>query len=79
VPDLRAHGGVLVVAHGNSIRAAVKFLKGISDDEIVDLEVPTGVPWLFRFADDLTVSEDRQLGDPEAIKAAAEAVARQAG
>lgn len=79
VPDLRAHGGVLVVAHGNSIRAAVKFLKGISDAEIVDLEIPTGVPWLFRFTDELALVEDRQLGDPAAIKAAAEAVARQAG
>ena len=79
VPDLRHFGGVLVVAHGNSIRAAVKFLKGISDDEIIALEIPTGVPWLFRFADDLTLAEDRQLGDPETIKAAAEAVARQAG
>ncbi|MHB8681470.1 MAG: 2,3-diphosphoglycerate-dependent phosphoglycerate mutase [Acidimicrobiales bacterium] len=78
VPDLHAFGGVLVVAHGNSIRAAVKFLKSISDADIVDLEIPTGVPWLFRFADDLTIVEDRFLGDPEAVAAAAEAVRRQA-
>jgi 2,3-bisphosphoglycerate-dependent phosphoglycerate mutase len=81
--DLRAEGArggaVLVVAHGNSIRALVKYLKDIPDDEIVALEVPTGVPWWFRFDDRLELLEDRQLGDPEAIRAAAEAVARQAG
>jgi 2,3-bisphosphoglycerate-dependent phosphoglycerate mutase len=79
VPDLYTHGGVLVVAHGNSIRALVKYLKDIPDDEIVDLEVPTGVPWLFRFTEGLNVIEDRFLGDSAAVKAAAEAVARQAG
>lgn len=79
VPDLHAFGGVLVVAHGNSIRAAVKYLKDIPDDEIVGLEVPTGVPWLFRLAPDLSIVDDRFLGDPEAVRAAAEAVARQAG
>jgi 2,3-bisphosphoglycerate-dependent phosphoglycerate mutase len=78
-PDLRAFGGVLVVAHGNSIRALVKYLKDISDADIVDLEVPTGVPWWFGLDDDLALVEDRQLGDPEMIRAAAEAVARQAG
>jgi 2,3-bisphosphoglycerate-dependent phosphoglycerate mutase len=77
--DLRAFSGVLVVAHGNSIRALVKYLKDISDSDIVGLEVPTGVPWWFRFDDDLNVLDDRQLGDPEAIRAATEAVARQAG
>jgi 2,3-bisphosphoglycerate-dependent phosphoglycerate mutase len=77
--DLRIFPGVLVVAHGNSIRALVKYLKDIPDDEIVGLEVPTGVPWWFRFDDDLELVDDRQLGDPEAIRAATEAVARQAG
>ncbi len=78
-PDLRAFPGVLVVAHGNSIRALVKYLKDIPDDEIVALDVPTGVPWWFRFDDRLDLIDDRQLGDPEAIRAATEAVARQAG
>jgi 2,3-bisphosphoglycerate-dependent phosphoglycerate mutase len=77
--DLRAYPGVLVAAHGNSIRALVKYLKGISDDDIVGLDVPTGVPWWFRFDDRLELIEDRQLGDPEAIRLATEAVARQAG
>jgi 2,3-bisphosphoglycerate-dependent phosphoglycerate mutase len=77
--DLRAFPGVLVVAHGNSIRALVKYLKDIADDDIVGLEVPTGVPWWFRFDARLELVDDRQLGDPEAIRAATEAVARQAG
>jgi 2,3-bisphosphoglycerate-dependent phosphoglycerate mutase len=50
VPDLHAFGGVLVVAHGNSLRALIKYLMGLSDEEIVGLEIPTGVPWLFRLA-----------------------------
>ncbi|HTZ10108.1 MAG TPA: 2,3-diphosphoglycerate-dependent phosphoglycerate mutase [Acidimicrobiales bacterium] len=77
--DLGRFGAVLVVAHGNSIRALAKYLKGISDEDIVGLEVPTGVPWWFRLDDALAVVDDRQLGDPEAIAAAKEAVARQAG
>ena len=77
--DLRVFPGVLVVAHGNSIRALVKYLKDIPDKDIVGLEVPTGVPWWFRFDDRLELVEDRQLGDPEANAAAAEAVSRQAG
>jgi 2,3-bisphosphoglycerate-dependent phosphoglycerate mutase len=68
-----------VVAHGNSIRALVKHLKGIDDEAIVGLEVPTGVPWLFRLGEELTPTEDRFLGDPATVAAAAAAVARQAG
>lgn len=79
VPDLHALGGVLVVAHGNSLRALVKYLTEMSDEDIVGLEIPTGVPWLFHLAPDLSVSEERLLGDPEAIKAAQEATAHQAG
>ncbi|HMK62761.1 MAG TPA: 2,3-diphosphoglycerate-dependent phosphoglycerate mutase [Acidimicrobiales bacterium] len=76
--DLRRFGGVLVVAHGNSIRAAVKYLKNISDEEIVGLEVPTGIPWLFRLDDHLQVVEDRFVADPAEVAAAAAAVAQQA-
>jgi 2,3-bisphosphoglycerate-dependent phosphoglycerate mutase len=79
VPDLESHGGVLVVAHGNSIRALVKYLKDVSDDDIVRLEVPTGVPWLFHLDERLNLVNDSFLGDPEEVAAAAEAVARQAG
>ena len=67
------------MAHGNSLRALVKYLLVISDEEIVNLEIPTGVPWWFRLADDLSVTGDQLLGDPEAIKAAQEATAHQAG
>jgi 2,3-bisphosphoglycerate-dependent phosphoglycerate mutase len=79
VPDLRAYGGVLVVAHGNSIRALVKHLLGITDADIVDLEVPTGIPWWFTFDDGLEPTDERFLGDPAEVRAAAEKVARQAG
>ena len=82
VPDLRAtaaHGGaVLVAAHGNSIRALRKHLQDIADDEITELEVPTGIPFRMRLDDDLIVRAAEYLGDPEAAAAAAAAVARQA-
>jgi 2,3-bisphosphoglycerate-dependent phosphoglycerate mutase len=70
---------VLVAAHGNSIRALRKHIDGISDDDIVGLEIPTGIPYRYQLADDLTVIDARYLGDPSAARAAAEAVARQAG
>ncbi len=79
VRDLRVFGAVLIVAHGNSIRALVKQLKSISDEDIVGLEIPTGVPWVFRLDASLTVTEDRFLGDPAAVAEAAAAVTRQAG
>ncbi len=77
--DLTTIGDVLVVAHGNSIRALAKHLKHISDDDIVTLEIPTGVPWVFHLAGDLSVRGDGFLGDPEAVSQAAARVARQAG
>jgi 2,3-bisphosphoglycerate-dependent phosphoglycerate mutase len=83
VPDLLAEGprggAVLVVAHGNSLRGLRKHIDGISDDDIVDLEIPTGIPFRYRLADDLTVLSADYLGDPETARASAEAVARQAG
>ncbi len=79
VPDLRAGRIPLVVAHGNSLRALVKHLDGIGDEAIVDLNIPTGLPLLYELDDDLAPLSSRYLGDPEAAKAAAEAVARQAG
>jgi len=78
-PELHAGREVLVVAHGNSLRALVKMLDGMSDREIVEFNIPTGVPLLYEFDDALRPSKPRRfLGDPEAVKAAAEAVARQA-
>jgi 2,3-bisphosphoglycerate-dependent phosphoglycerate mutase len=83
VPDLRQTaergGAVLVVAHGNSIRALRKHLEGITDDDITELEVPTGIPFRLLLNDDLEVHSSEFLGDPEAAHAAAAAVGRQAG
>ncbi len=79
VPDLRAGMTPLVVAHGNSMRALVKHLDGVSDQEIVDLNIPTGVPLVYELDDHLQPTSSSYLGDPESAKAAAEAVARQAG
>ena len=70
---------MLVVAHGNSLRALRKHLDGIGDDDIVDLEIPTGIPFRYHLADDLSVVSGGYLGDPAAAEAAAEAVGRQAG
>jgi 2,3-bisphosphoglycerate-dependent phosphoglycerate mutase len=79
VPQLRAGLDVLVTAHGNSLRALMMHLEGISADEIAEVNVPTGVPRHYRFRDDLTVESVEYLGDAEAIAAAAAAVAAQAG
>lgn len=76
--DLRAGHTVLVAAHGNSLRAIVKHLDGISDDDIAGLNIPTGMPLVYELGDDLmpTVPGGRYL-DPEAAAAAAAAVANQ--
>ena len=79
VPDLRAGREPLIVAHGNSLRALVKHLDGVSDEDIIDLNIPTGVPLLYELDDDFGPISSRYLGDPEAAQAAADAVARQAG
>jgi 2,3-bisphosphoglycerate-dependent phosphoglycerate mutase len=84
VPDLRSGHTVLVVAHGNSLRALIKHLDAISDADIADVNLPTGVPIRYELDDAMVPAQrlaltDRYLGDAEAAKAAAEAVARQAG
>jgi 2,3-bisphosphoglycerate-dependent phosphoglycerate mutase len=78
VPDLRAGRVVLVAAHGNSLRALVKHLEGISDADIPGLNIPTGVPRLYELADDLTPTKAAYLGDAEEAARKAEAVANQA-
>jgi 2,3-bisphosphoglycerate-dependent phosphoglycerate mutase len=81
VPDLRTAatrgGGVLVAAHGNSIRALRKHLENIADDAITGLEIPTGIPYRMLLDDDLEVRSAEYLGDPAAAAEAAAAVARQ--
>ncbi len=79
VPDLRAGMRVIVVAHGNSLRALVKHLDGIPDAEISGLNIPTGVPLVYELDADLRPISSTYLGDAATIAAAAEAVARQAG
>jgi 2,3-bisphosphoglycerate-dependent phosphoglycerate mutase len=77
--DLLEGRTVLVVAHGNSLRALAKYLEHISDDEIVGLDIPTGVPRVYELDDNLHAVSARYLGDPVAFRAAAVADARQAG
>lgn len=84
VPDLRAGNVVLVAAHGNSLRALVKHLDGISDDDIAKLNIPTGIPVRYELDDAMQAVpvesfEERYVGDVEAALAAAAAVAKQAG
>jgi 2,3-bisphosphoglycerate-dependent phosphoglycerate mutase len=77
VPELKGGRQVLVVAHGNSLRALVKMLDGLSEQAVVELNIPTGVPLLYEFDEALRPRASRYLGDPQAIRAAAEAVKRQ--
>lgn len=77
VPDLKSGKKVLIAAHGNSLRALVKHLDGISEEKIVGLNIPTGIPLVYELEDDLTPIRSYYLGDPEAARKAAEAVAKQ--
>jgi len=69
---------VLIAAHGNSLRALVKYLDNISDADIVELNIPTGIPLVYELDDDLKPIKNYYLGDPDAAKKAAERVAAQA-
>ena len=77
-PEIRAGKHLLLVAHGNSLRALVKYLDNVSDEEIVELNIPTGIPLVYFLNDDLRPLQKYYLGDPEAAKKAAEKVAAQA-
>ena len=77
-PELRAGRNVLIAAHGNSLRALVKMLDEVSEEEITGFNIPTGVPLVYDLDDDLKPRSREFLGDPEAIAAAAAAVANQA-
>ena len=77
-PELKRGRHVLVAAHGNSLRALVKMLEGVSDADITELNIPTGVPRLYELDATLAPKRAEYLGDPAAIAAAAEAVANQA-
>jgi 2,3-bisphosphoglycerate-dependent phosphoglycerate mutase len=76
-PAVRSGQKVIVAAHGNSLRALVKHLDGVSDDAIVELNIPTGIPLVYELDASLKPIRSRYLGDPEAAKRAADAVAKQ--
>lgn len=76
-PEVKAGKRVLIAAHGNSLRALVKYLDKIADDDIVGLNIPTGIPLVYELKDDLTPIDHTYLGDPEAIRKATQAVADQ--
>ena len=78
VPDLKAGERVLIAAHGNSLRALVKHLDGTSDEDIVSLNIPTRIPLVYELDDKLRPVRHYYLGDPEAVRKAADAVAKQA-
>ncbi|MCL4250686.1 MAG: 2,3-diphosphoglycerate-dependent phosphoglycerate mutase [Anaerolineae bacterium] len=77
-PTIKAGKKVLITAHGNSLRALVKYLDTMSDEAIIDLNIPTGVPLIYELDEALQPIRHYYLGDQEAIKAAAQAVANQA-
>lgn len=76
-PTIRAGKRVVIVAHGNSLRALVKYLDNIPESEIVELNIPTGIPLVYELNEDLTPLRSDYLGDPEAIAKATQAVANQ--
>ncbi len=77
-PLIKEGKSVLIVAHGNSLRALIKYLKDISDEDIVDLNIPTGVPSVLELDDDLKVVMNYFLGDQEKIAQKVNSVALQA-
>lgn len=76
-PAIRSGKRVIIAAHGNSLRALVKYLDNIADDEIVGLNIPTGMPLIYELNDDLKPVQRYYLGDPELVKKAMAAVASQ--
>jgi 2,3-bisphosphoglycerate-dependent phosphoglycerate mutase len=77
-PTIRSGKRVLIAAHGNSLRALVKYLDNISDQDIVGLNIPTGIPLVYELDDGLNAIGNRYLGDAEAARQAAAAIAKQA-
>jgi len=76
-PAIESGTRVLIAAHGNSLRALVKYLDGVSDQDIVELNIPTGIPLVYELDDQLAPLRHYYLGDPDAVAAAAAAVAQQ--
>jgi 2,3-bisphosphoglycerate-dependent phosphoglycerate mutase len=76
-PRVRAGQRLLIAAHGNSLRALIKYLDKVSDADITEMNVPTGIPLVYTLNESLEAIDRKYLGDPEAVKRAAEAVAKQ--
>ena len=76
-PTIKSGKRVIIAAHGNSLRALVKYLDDISDEAIIKLNIPTGLPLVYELDDDLKPIKNYYLGDPEEVKKAMEAVANQ--
>jgi 2,3-bisphosphoglycerate-dependent phosphoglycerate mutase len=76
-PKIKSGKRLLIAAHGNSLRALVKYLDNVSDDQITKLNIPTGIPLVYELDGELKPIKSYYLGDPEAVKAAQEAVANQ--
>lgn len=77
VPEIKSGKRVLISAHGNSLRALVKYLDNISEEDISNLNIPTGIPLIYELDDDMKPLKHYYLGDPEKVAAAAQAVANQ--
>ena len=77
-PLIKSGKRLILAAHGNSLRALIKYLDGVSEADIVEMNVPTGIPLVYTLDEDLKPLSRKYLGDPEAAKRAAEAVAKQA-
>jgi 2,3-bisphosphoglycerate-dependent phosphoglycerate mutase len=76
-PTIKSGKRVIIAAHGNSLRALVKYLDGISDDAITGLNIPTGIPLLYELDDNLKPLRSKYLGDEEEVKIRMQAVANQ--
>jgi 2,3-bisphosphoglycerate-dependent phosphoglycerate mutase len=76
-PVVRSGQRVIIAAHGNSLRALVKYLDEVLDEEIVDLNIPTSIPLVYELTDDLRPIRHYYLGDPEKVQAAIQSVADQ--
>ncbi len=77
VPSLKSGKRVIIAAHGNSLRALVKYLDNVSETDILELNIPTGLPLVYELTDDLKPIKSYYLGDPQKVKAAMDAVANQ--
>lgn len=76
-PEIKSGKRIIIAAHGNSLRALVKYLDNISDEDIVKLNIPTGMPLVYELDKELKSLKSYYLGDPEAVKKAMDAVAGQ--